>query len=484
MGRATDEYGALEVSSVGTRARWWEVVFVDREGEARALVVLRDADGSIVESWSGWQVETKLARGYEGAVGGVTASLWLWIPLCLLFLAPFVDLRRPWRPLHLDLLALLAFGVSFAFFQAGRIGISVPLVYPLLAYLLARLCWIGFRGPPQGEGQLVPHVGPRLLAIGSLLLAALYSALVLAAGKVIDVGIASVIGADRLLDGQFVYGPGASSGLPVLGDVYGPVNYLAYVPFDLALPWSGAWDSVPAARVAALVFTLGTALCLYVLGRRLDSGSSSRVLGPALAFAWLAFPFTLLAAGSAFNDALVALLVVAALLVFASPPARGALAALAGLGKYGPLVLVPLFAAGTGDRRPVKVLSFLAALVVTAMLVTAPFLLNVTPGEIYDRSLGYQASRGSPLSIWGQAPSLGFLQTLVKLGAVVFGLALFFVPKSRSLVQVAALAAAALIAVELAASHWLYPYLLWILPGALVAMFAPYVGLSRPSGSR
>ncbi len=81
----------------------------------------------------------------------------------------------------------------------------------------------------------------------------------------------------------------------------------------------------------------------------------------ALAFAWLAYPFTLYTAGSSFNDSLVALLVVCSLLVVASPPARGALAALAGLTKFGPLALAPLLAAGTGDRRPRTLALFAAA---------------------------------------------------------------------------------------------------------------------------
>ena len=36
--------------------------------------------------------------------------------------------------------------ISEAYFNAAEIGVSVPLVYPLLAYLLVRMLWIGFRG--------------------------------------------------------------------------------------------------------------------------------------------------------------------------------------------------------------------------------------------------------------------------------------------------------------------------------------------------
>jgi len=66
------------------------------------------------------------------------------VPLALLFLAPFVDPRRPFRLLHLDLLALLAFGLSHVFFNAGNLDASVPLVYPVLGYLLVRMLLAGF----------------------------------------------------------------------------------------------------------------------------------------------------------------------------------------------------------------------------------------------------------------------------------------------------------------------------------------------------
>ena len=63
-----------------------------------------------------------------------------------IFLLGLWDFRR-WRKwVHLDLLVLLAFGISQAFFNAAEIGVSVPIVYPLLVYLLIRMLWIGFRG--------------------------------------------------------------------------------------------------------------------------------------------------------------------------------------------------------------------------------------------------------------------------------------------------------------------------------------------------
>ena len=54
----------------------------------------------------------------------------------------------------------------------------------------------------------------------------------------IDVGYAGVIGADRIVDGDELYGEGFSEDVE-RGDTYGPVNYLLYVPFEQAMPWSG-----------------------------------------------------------------------------------------------------------------------------------------------------------------------------------------------------------------------------------------------------
>ena len=96
-----------------------------------------------------------MARGYEGAFGRKLNAPYVWLPLCVLFLAPFVDPRRPFRLLHLDLLVLLGFGVSHVYFNRGDIETSVPLVYPVLLYLLARTALAGLR-PRERPRRLVP----------------------------------------------------------------------------------------------------------------------------------------------------------------------------------------------------------------------------------------------------------------------------------------------------------------------------------------
>ncbi|HEX8854075.1 MAG TPA: hypothetical protein VF752_00620 [Thermoleophilaceae bacterium] len=117
-----------------------------KDGAEKAQVYVSDADARATETWTGRQVDTYLARGYSGQFVGKLNAPWLWLPLCLLFVLPFIDPRRPFRLLHLDLLVLVAgLGLSHFFFERGNIDASVPLVYPVLAYVLARMLYAGLR---------------------------------------------------------------------------------------------------------------------------------------------------------------------------------------------------------------------------------------------------------------------------------------------------------------------------------------------------
>ncbi len=108
---------------------------------------------------------------------------------------------------------------------------------------------------------------------------------------------------------------------------------------------------------------------------------------------------------------------------------------------------------------------------VVLALTVLPFLPDGGPRELYDRTLGYQAGRDSPFSVWGQA-DLGPLQDLVKAAAVGLALLVGFVPRRPDARQVAALGAAVLIALQLPVSHWFYLYVVWFVPFVLVACFA------------
>ncbi len=439
----------------------WQVSFFDpaRRGRPRreiAQVLVLDRTGAVLEAWTGHQVAWSMARGYPGAFGRKANALYLWLPLCLLFVLPFVDPRRPFRLLHLDLLVLLGFSVSLAFFNHGEIGVSVPLAYPPLVYLLVRMLFAARRrGPARPIRLLVPATW---LAIAVIFLLGFRYALNIANSNVIDVGYAGAIGADKLMDGTRLYGDFPPDNQH--GDTYGPVVYYAYVPFEQALPWSGRWDDLPAAHAAAIFFDALAVALLWLLGRRIGG----RALGIALAYAWAAFPFTLYAMNANSNDSLVAALVLLALLLAGRPAARGAVAALAGLTKFAPLALAPLLAT---YRQPVR---FTAAFAVTAGVVMLPAFLGAGVDVFWERTLEFQRERGSPFSIWGFEGNLETLQQIVQGAAVLLALVVAFLPRRRDVVTLAALAAGVLIAVQLGVTHWFYLYVVWFAPLVLIAL--------------
>ena len=477
VGEERDESPDMEPVAYTRGDDRWQIDYESGD-EVVAQAVVDDGTGAVIEAWRNQQVEVKLARGYEDAVAGNVNEWYVWIPLCLLFVAPFFDRRRPFRLLHLDLLVLLSFSLSQFFFNKGEIVASVPLVYPVLGYLFVRMLIAGFR-PRRREGPLVPHVPIRWLAIAAVVLAIFRIGMNVTDSQVIDIGFAGVVGADRIGDGEEVY-DGDFTPLIDRGDSYGPANYLVYVPFEQALPWDGGLEDLPAAHAAAILFDLAVVGLLLLAGRRLREGKAGRDLGIALAFAWLAYPYTLYALNAnGGNDALVAAVLVAALIVVASPLKRGIAIALGAAIKFGPLGLAPLFAAGTGDRRLRSTLIFGAAFVAVWALVLLPLLPSGGLSEFYDRTFGYQASRGSPFSIWGLEPSLETLQKAARVVPILLGAALFFVPRRRSALQIAALGAAVLIATQVPSEHWFYFFILWWTPYVLIAAFGEQERITR-----
>jgi Glycosyltransferase family 87 len=446
--------------------RWQVSYYEDREEFAQAIVDERFREP--VEVWTGPQVAWQMARGLPGAFGRKVNAPYIWIPLMVAFILPFVDWRRPLRLIHLDLLVLLSFSLSLLFFNRGEIFTSVPLVYPVLGYLLLRMLLFAyvrrFREPQAPLRLLVPVA---YLSMALIFLVGFRVGLNITNSNVIDVGYSGVIGADRLVHGESLYGDFPNDNAS--GDTYGPVNYYAYVPFELALPWSGKWDDLPASHAAAIFFDLATLLGLFLVGRRLRAGRAGRDLGIVLAYAWASYPYSLFVLNSNANDSLVAMLLTYSFLVLKSSRLRGAVLALAAAAKFAPLALVPLFASYSTRRQ--TLLRFAIAFAVTTLIVMLPVLLDGELERFYDRTIGFQLGRDSPFSIWGQEEGLAFLQHLVKGAAIALALLVAFVPRRKTELQVAALGAAVLIAMELSLTHWFYLYIVWFLPFVLIALF-------------
>jgi hypothetical protein len=477
----------------------WTVKAWSGDAGQVALVRVEDLTGRVTEAWTGPQVAWKMARGRPGAFGGRTLNSWyVWLALCAVFLVGLADLRRPLSVRNLDLLALLAFSVSLAFFNRGNIFTSVPLAYPPLLYLLGRAAWVGFRG----RGPALRPVWPVwLLAVATVFLLGFRVGLNHETPHgVIDVGYAGVIGASRILDGQAPYGHmpvrddleecgpedadgdvrdrvqtnGLCESANERGDTYGPVSYLAYVPAAAIFGWSGKWDSLPAAHATSIAFDLLTVLGLVLVGLRFGGSR----LAAALAFAWAAYPFTAYMLNANTNDAIMPAFLVWGFWLASSPLARGASVALAGWTKFGALLLVPLWA-GYPTLRARSIARFGAAFLVATLLAFSVLLLE--PGlwgaveTFWERTIAFQLGRNSPFSLWewGQyhaagIPDLGFLQPVVVVGAVALALAVGVFPRVKAPVQLAALTAAVLVAFQLSLSHWFYLYLPW---------FAPFVAL-------
>ena len=228
-------------------------------------------------------------------------------------------------------------------------------------------------------------------------------------------------------------------------------------------------------RTRRRLFDLLAIGLLFLIGRRVRGPS----LGVALAYGWAAYPFTLFALESNSNDTLVAVLVLAAVLASTyrsklAPAARGAFAVLAGLTKFAPLALAPLFAThglwesaaarpgDGGDRssgpslreRLRDPMTFVLAFLAVGALASIPALSHDSLHTIYERTFAYQSDRASPFSVWGLYGGLGGWEAAVQIGAVVLAVLLAVIPRRADVVGLAAACAVVIIALQLGIEHW------------------------------
>jgi len=487
-----------------SQTRTWLVKVWSGEAGQIAQAVVEDTTSRVTEAWTGPQVAWKMARGRDGAFGGKTLlKPYVWLGLCAIFLLGLADLRRPLSARNLDLLALLGFTASLYFFARGEVFRSAPLVYPVLGYLLARGLWVGFGRRSAPLASVWPTW---VLAAAAVFLIGFRVGLNVEAPRgVIDVGLAGVVGADRIVGGQAPYGNmpqrgdlepcgpedaegevrervqtnGRCEAAIERGDTYGPVSYLAYVPAVLVWPWSGKWDSLPAAHATSIGFDLVVVALLLLVGLRLGG----RRLAVLLAFAWASYPFTAYTLNANTNDAIMPAFLLGGFALVTSDWARGASVALAGWTKFGALLVGPLWATypTLELRRLVRfALAFLAAtLLAFSILLLEPSLWEAVR-VFWERTIAFQSGRDSPFSIWGWGqyhargiPDLGFLQPVVALLAVLLALAVAARPRRKGPVELAALTAAVLAAFQLTLTHWFYLYLPWVVPFVFLWLLLP-----------
>jgi hypothetical protein len=484
--------------------RWTVDVWSGRAGEI-ATGVVDDATGQVVQAWTGPQVAWHMARGGRSSFGGrVLGRPLVWYALCAVFLLGLADLRRLLSLRTLDLVALVSFSVSLEAFDRGHVFASASLVYPPLAYLLARTAWIGLRGR---RGRTPRSNWPvwLLLAATIFLVGFRVGLNVQADRSVIDVGYAGVIGASRIVHGQAPYGHmpveddlracgpadalgeirdriqtnGRCESANPTGDTYGPVAYLAYVPAVLVFGWSGKWDTLPAAHAAAIGWDLLAMIGLALVGSRFGG----RRLAATLAFAWAAYPFTAYALNADTNDAIMPALLVWGFWLVSSPVARGAAVALSGWTKFAALAVAPLWLAYPRlERRTLAraAAGFAGATMASFLILLLEPSLGTALRTFWDRSFESQITRHSPFSLWdwGQyhargIPSLHTVQIALEVVVALAAVAFVFVPREKDPLRLAALTAALLLGVQLVLTHWFYLYLPWVLPFVALALFLP-----------
>jgi hypothetical protein len=261
------------------------------------------------------------------------------------------------------------------------------------------------------------------------------------------------------------------------GDTYGPTAYEAYIPGYLAFGWSGKWDTLPAVHFTSILFDLLAMLGLFLVGLRFGGAR----LAAMLAFAWAAYPFTQYASSSNTNDAIMPCLLIYGFWLASSPVGRGVFAALSGWSKFATLIVAPLWATYP-DRRPSP--RFIAAFAVTTLAVFSVVLLEPSPLHelhvFWDRTVKWQVGRDSPFSFWDWRqyharglPDLRLLQRVLQVLLLVTAVAVAFVPRRKSPLQLAALTAALLAGFELVQTYWLYTYIPWFFPFAAITVLAP-----------
>jgi hypothetical protein len=488
---------------------WWRPPKADTIQIATGRV--EDRTGRVTEAWTGPQVAWKMARGYEGAFGGRRINQpSIWLGFCAAFLLGLLDFRRllSWR--NLDLLVLLSFSVSLWFFNRGNVFASVPLAYPPLVYLFARCVWIGGRGRRENAG---PRVGfawsSWILLAATVFLLGFRIGLNYQDSNVIDVGYAGVIGAQRIAAGQSPYdhfpveddrkacGPADAEGeirdriqtngrcesANPQGDTYGPVAYEAYLPGYGLFGWSGKWDHLPAVHFTSIVFDVLALVGLALVGWRFGG----QWLAAALPFAWAAYPFTQYVSSSNTNDSIMPVLLIFGFWLVTSPWARGIFVALSGWTKFASLVVAPLWLSYPGPlrlRRLRPSVEFVSGFV--AATLASFFVLLLEPGvvhaaqDFYDRTLRSQIDRESPFSLWDWRqyharglPDLHLVQRILEGLLVAGAVAVAFLPRRKTPLQLAALTAALLLGFELVLTHWFYLYIPWFFP------FVAYAALAR-----
>ena len=288
-------------------------------------MIIDDATGRVLEQWTGFQVAWTMARGYPGAFGRHVNALYIWLPLCAA--VPAAVHRLPPAASRCCTSTCSCCCRSRSRWRSSTTRTSTRRCRSPIRRCCT--CSCACSGCCAARG---PHAGatPRPLRL-------LVPAPWLAFGVVFLLGFRIAPERHRRerdrrrLRGRDRRAARSSTTSRCTGTGRQTTNTATPTGRSTTRPTcrssrssAGAarWDDLPAAHAAAIVFDLLALALLFLLGRRMRGPT----LGVALAYAWVAYPFTLFALESNSNDTLVAVLVLAALLVATlalAPRARG-----------------------------------------------------------------------------------------------------------------------------------------------------------------
>lgn len=460
-GRAlTRNNGAPEVVARAPDLGLWAVTL--SAGAERTTVLLADRTGDVLENnaWAWPQTGSPMSPFKS-------KTEWVMIVLSAIFIFVAADRRRLRSWQNADVVVLtFGFGIAFALFDRDQPLWAIPATIPPLLYLLFRCLRMGWR-PSQAARRWDP---PSFWVLSGLLAAVMgiRAGFNLLEAPVNDVGYASVLGADGIINGWGIYRDDTNH-----LDTYGPVAYIAFVPFTLLFPMAESWmrDGLPAAHATAVAMDVLTAALLIVLGRRIRPGREGARLGMALALVFAACPWTFFAMMLSTNDGLTPLLLIGTLLAMASPVRRGVVLGLAAAAKFSPAALLPLIATGGEPGRSGR--AAIKTTVAFTVTVLVAFALLMPPGgplTIWHETIGFQLERRSFLSVWGQYPELRPVQLAAKAAAVALIAGVAFVPRKRDLAQVCALGAAIILLLQIGLEYWTFAYVGWVVPLIGVAL--------------
>src|SRR5438105_2662881 len=340
-----------------------------------------------------------------------------------------------------------------------------------------------------------------------------------------DVGFFVNLGAQRLRErGAFPYGDPLLTGSP--GAAYGPLLYVAHLPFQLALsptPRNAESPDLPtlgsastynlppplATKLCTIAFHLVGLVALWIVGTRLRS----KQVGWALVALYAGSAYVLGIGGEEYfiggmtyisHIAPPAMTLVAFALMPLPALAGVALAIAAGVGFY-PAFMAPAWLGYYWDDRLPR-WAFLAGFLVAAAAIAAPVLLMSRPAgghgllaTILSDTFGHHTDPQhygfSPFSFWGQRQGIrgwftqpiaagSNLSTPLFLGLVGIAIGSFWLARRVRPSQLALVTAVIALAASLQKIHPTGTYIAWAYPLLLLGFFAEPAADRAASSSR